>query len=40
MEMHFTKEGSEKLGNDVADVIMKALQESQGHLRCKRKYSP
>ena len=24
--VHFTKEGSEKLGNDVADVIMKALQ--------------
>jgi len=24
--VHFTKEGSEKLGNDVADVIMQALQ--------------
>ena len=24
--VHFTKEGSEKLGNDVADVIVKALQ--------------
>ena len=23
--VHFTKEGSEKLGNDVADVIMQAL---------------
>ncbi len=25
--VHFTKEGSEKLGNDVADVITKALQQ-------------
>jgi hypothetical protein len=24
--VHFTKEGSAKLGNDVADVIMHALQ--------------
>ena len=24
--VHFTKKGSEKLGNDVADVIMQALQ--------------
>ena len=24
--VHFTKEGSEKLGGDVADVIMQALQ--------------
>ena len=24
--VHFTKEGSEKLGNDVADVIMHVLQ--------------